>query len=114
MEGDDGLMNIFLESSIEALVEQGFGNKVDEMLSSLKIENKALISKVNKLLNKVENGDSSTRIRKYFKKVQQQGNKALKNTNNLLQQKAKDAVAEGIISKEANQIRKGKQKENDQ
>ncbi|MDQ6469892.1 SpvB/TcaC N-terminal domain-containing protein [Flavobacterium sp. LHD-80] len=113
MEGEDGLMNIFLESSIETLVEQGFGNKAEEMLGSLKIENKALIRKVNKMLNKVENGESPTRIKNYFKKVKEQGNKALKGTNNLLRQKTKDAVQKGAISKKANQYRKDKQKEND-
>ncbi|KAF2514344.1 hypothetical protein [Flavobacterium foetidum] len=74
------------------------------MLGSLKIENKALIPKVNKMLNKVENGESPTRIKNYFKKVKEQGNKALKGTNNLLRQKTKDAVQKGTISKKSKSI----------
>ncbi|MCZ8297686.1 MAG: hypothetical protein O9297_10770, partial [Flavobacterium sp.] len=102
------MSELFWESTIEALVEQGFGSKSDEVLATLKKENKALYQKLSKLEKKIANNKESTkRLNNYRKKVLEQAEKSNKATVKALKTKAKEKVLTGTTSKIINEIRKG-------
>jgi RHS repeat-associated protein len=73
---------LFWESAIETLLDMGFKGKTEEIMNTLKNENKKLYEKLNKLYNKVESGESTKRINNYTKVVENQRerrNDALRN-----------------------------------
>lgn len=97
---------LFWESTIETLVEQGFGSRADELLGILKKENKELYQKLSKLEKKIANGESQKRINNYTKKVLVQGNKSNSATIKSLKNKAKEKVVTGTTSDVINEKRK--------
>jgi hypothetical protein len=100
------MSELFWESTIETLVEQGFGSKGDELLETLKKENTALYRKLAKLRNKVENGESFRRVYQYSQKVTTQARKATKAASKVVKNKAKEKALSGSTSKVVNEKRK--------
>ena len=96
------LLDLFWESAIETLVEQGFGSKADEVLATLKTENKKLFSKLQKQANKIANGESSKRTKNYAKKVAEQSAKKNEAIKKLLKTKTSEKIITGSTSKVLN------------
>ncbi|MCX2739501.1 SpvB/TcaC N-terminal domain-containing protein [Pontibacter anaerobius] len=92
------LTGLFLESTIETLVEVGIGDRADELLSVLKKENKKLYQKLNTYKNKLENGESSKRVNNYRKRVEEQAEKSKKAGTDYIQTKTLDKAAQEVTS----------------
>ncbi|MCK8141816.1 RHS repeat-associated core domain-containing protein [Flavobacterium sp. I-SCBP12n] len=96
------LLDLFWESAIETLVEQGFGSKADEVLASLKKENKKLYNKLEKQANKIAAGESKKRVSNYAKKVAEQKLKRNDAIETVLKTKTGEKVLHGSTSKKLN------------
>jgi hypothetical protein len=99
------LKELFWESTIETLVEQGLGSRADAILEKLKKENKKLFEKIEKLKKKAENNESQKRINNYSKVVNKQKEIVKKQTVKLVKARVVDKVQSKAIAGGINKIR---------
>lgn len=90
------ITELFWESTIETLVEKGFKGSSDQILKTLEKQNKKLFHKLNKMANKMNNGESDKRLRNYSKNVTEELNKSVDIGKEYLKEKTEEKINQTI------------------
>ena len=95
----DEMKDIFIESTAQGLLDTGFKGAAEKFIRQFAKENDKLSKMLRKLDNKVNNGESISRVNKYAKKVEKQIKAVEKTQAKYIQVKATEEVGTAVSGK---------------
>ncbi|UII21528.1 RHS repeat domain-containing protein [Fulvivirga ligni] len=101
----DDFMNLAYTAAIGTLIENQMGDKAQELLNKFTKTNKVYAQKFQKLLNKIDAGESSKRLNNYQKKVAKAEKEMIKNAKGYISAKFTDEAVKKVGDEAQKKVR---------